>query len=173
MPNLASTLRQEIRRAVAREMKKTLRPLRKVQRQVKALRLEARGGRRELAKLERRLLRLRSRVGGRGGFGPGVRRGPRMAAEAIRSLRDRFAMTRVQFAKLLDVSPGSIFGWESGRTVPRGRNVQRLLEAKKKGAPAGRRGRASGRRGPGRPRGRRGRRGAAVAARRSGRARRA
>jgi hypothetical protein len=42
-------------------------------------------------------------------------------------------MTRVQFAKLLEVSPGSIFGWETGRTTPRGRSRTRIVEAKKLG----------------------------------------
>jgi hypothetical protein len=35
-------------------------------------------------------------------------------------VRDRMRMTREQFAKLVGVSPGSIFGWESGRTQPGG-----------------------------------------------------
>jgi DNA-binding transcriptional regulator YiaG len=36
-------------------------------------------------------------------------------------------MSRVRFAKLLGVSPGSIFGWEKGRTVP-GRASRDLLK---------------------------------------------
>ncbi len=59
-------------------------------------------------------------------------------------------MTREQFARLLGVSPGSIFGWETGRTTPRGRSAARFLEVRKLGV---RKVRASA--GPGKARGRR------------------
>jgi hypothetical protein len=63
-------------------------------------------------------------------------------------------MPRIAFAKLVGVSPGSIFGWETGRTLPRGRSVARLREVRKM--------RLRGARnaaGPGRPgKGRKGRR---------------
>lgn len=47
-------------------------------------------------------------------------------------------MTRVQFAKLVGVSPGSIFGWEKGRTTPRGASQARVSEIRKMGARAAR-----------------------------------
>jgi hypothetical protein len=48
-------------------------------------------------------------------------------------------MTRLEFAKLLAVSPGSIFGWETGRTIPRGASRARLIELRRqKGAASGR-----------------------------------
>ena len=130
MPTFAAALKQEVRRLAAREVKKALRPLRKVQRQVKALRLDSRGQRRTLASVERRFSRLKARVGRGGGV---AERGRRQAAETVRSLRRRLEMTRLEFAKLLGVSPGSIFGWESGRTAPRGRNVARIQELRRKG----------------------------------------
>src|SRR5438445_38840 len=81
-------------------------------------------------------------------------RGARLSAEDIRGLRSRLGMTREQFAKLLGVSPGSIFGWETGRTIPRGRSMARVLEVRKMGVrkararvgPAGRPGRPARRR---------------------------
>jgi hypothetical protein len=130
MPTFAAALKQEVRRLAAREVKKALRPLRKVQRQVKALRLDSRGQRRTLASVERRVSRLKTRVGRGGGA---AERGRRQAADTVRSLRRRLEMTRLEFAKLLGVSPGSIFGWESGRTAPRGRNVARIQELRRKG----------------------------------------
>ncbi len=42
-------------------------------------------------------------------------------------------MTRVEFAQQLEVSPGSIFGWETGRTVPRGQNAAKILEMARRG----------------------------------------
>jgi len=143
---LASALKAEVRRLAAKEVQKGLRSLRAMQRQMKKLRLAARANRRGLRAVERSFGRLESRVpaGGRRG------RGARLSGEDIRSLRARLRMTREQFARLLGVSPGSIFGWETGRTVPRGRSMARVLEVRKMGvrrararitSPAARRGR--------------------------------
>jgi DNA-binding XRE family transcriptional regulator len=129
MPTLAATLKAEIRRLAGREVQKALRPLRRVQRQLKALRLRNRAQRMDLRRLERRVERVKQTAGGgsRGG------RGARVSPDAIRTLRGRLRMTREQFAKVLGVSPGSIFGWETGRTMPRGRSVQRIAEVRKMG----------------------------------------
>ena len=138
-------LKAEVRRLAAKEVQKGLRSLRTLQRQMKKLRLAARANRRGLRAVERSFGRLESRVpsGGRRG------RGARLSGEDIRALRARLRMTREQFSRLLGVSPGSIFGWETGRTVPRGRSMARVLEVRKMGvrraraqvaAPAPRRG---------------------------------
>jgi len=149
---LASALKDVIRRATTRETQKTVRRLRRLQRQVKALRQEARAQRRIVAGVERRFARLKARV-----LRTGVSAGPGrpLTPQSIRSLRERLGMPRIEFAKLLGVSPGSIFGWETGRTLPRGRSVARLREVRKMGLRAAR-GEAGGTRG--RARARRGRR---------------
>jgi DNA-binding transcriptional regulator YiaG len=131
MPTLAGTLRAEIRRLAARELKKTQRPLRRVQKQLRALKLLARGQKRALASLERRLSRIKQKAALRGA-GPAAE-GPTVAPAAVRELRSRLQMTRVEFARVLDVSPGSIFGWETGRTVPRGVNASKILEVARRG----------------------------------------
>jgi helix-turn-helix protein len=126
---LASALKAEVRRLAAKEVQKGLRSVRALQRQIKKLKLASRANRRGLRAVERSFGRLESRVpsGGRRG------RRARLSGEDIRSLRARLRMTREQFAKLLGVSPGSIFGWETGRTVPRGRSMTRVLEVRKMG----------------------------------------
>jgi transcriptional regulator with XRE-family HTH domain len=48
-------------------------------------------------------------------------------------VRDRLRLTREQFARALGVSAGSIFGWESGRTLPRRRSLARFEELRKMG----------------------------------------
>jgi len=134
MPTLAATLKAEIRRLAAREIVKVVRRLTRAHRQIKDLRLGYRAQRRAIAGLESRVLRLRSRsvVVGR------PAQGGRGSAESIRSLRARLGMTRKEFAALAGVSPGSIFGWETGRTVPRGESLKRLAEIRKQGARAAR-----------------------------------
>ena len=147
MPTLAATLRNEIRRLGRAEVKKALRPLARIRKQVKSLRLDSRGTKRALSSLERGLRRLRDRVSAQS-LGARARKpaaGPRIAPRVIRGLRDKRRMTRLEFAKLLDVSPGSIFGWETGRTIPRGASRARLIELRnQRGAasarPADRRG---------------------------------
>ena len=146
MATLASALKSEVRRVAASEVKKVLRPVRRLLKQVKTLKQAARDQRRNLASVEARMDRLKVRLALRRSRG----KGPRVSADSIRSFRSRVAMTREQFARLLGVSPGSIFGWETGRTTPRGRSAARFLEVRKLGV---RKVRASA--GPGKARGRR------------------
>jgi DNA-binding transcriptional regulator YiaG len=131
MATLAAALKSEVRRVAAGEVRKALRPLRKLLRQVKALKRAAGDHRRNLANVAGRLDRLKARVASRRGSGRG--KGPRVSAESIRSFRSRVRMTREQFARLLGVSPGSIFGWETGRTTPRGKSAARFIEVRKMG----------------------------------------
>ena len=137
MSRLAKALSEEFRRVSNEAAERRARPaLRGVEKELLAVRRELRSQRSLLAAIERKLGSLqRSR-----GRGPGA---PRIAPEDIRALRG--AMPRVEFAKLVGVSPGSIFGWETGRTLPRGRSVARLLELQKQ-AGSRRRKAASGRR---------------------------
>jgi putative transcriptional regulator len=134
MPNLAATLKSEIRRLAAREVRRGLQPLRRIQKQVKALRQSSRSHRYALAGLKRRLLRMKAAVRATGGARGG--RGAQMAPEAIAAMRHGLGMSRLSFAKLLGVSPGSIFGWEKGRTLPRGQSLERLRDVRKMGVRA-------------------------------------
>ncbi len=98
----------------------------KLQKDTRALRRASLGHRRELARLERGVLRLRdasARKPARAASGPG------MSPAAIRALRARLGMTREQFGRYLGVSPGSIFLWESGRARPRPASLVRLRKA--------------------------------------------
>jgi DNA-binding transcriptional regulator YiaG len=136
MPTLAAILRQEVRRLAAREVRRAQHTLRRLQKNVRALRARARETRRALEKLDRRVARLAVRVVATSRGARGERGGRRMAPEAIRAFRGRLGMSRREFALLVGVSPGSIFGWESGRTIPRGHAVTRLLELKGRGVRA-------------------------------------
>ncbi len=110
-------------------MQKTTRRLRRLQRQVKSRHQEARAQRRLVAGVERRFLRLKARA-----LHTGIRRARPAAHAAVDPVpRERLSMRGVRFAKLAAVSPGSIFGWETGRTLPRGRSVARLREVQKMG----------------------------------------
>ncbi|HET8646094.1 MAG TPA: helix-turn-helix domain-containing protein [Vicinamibacteria bacterium] len=129
-------LRAEVRKHSAIDLKKSQKRLRKLQKQLTELRRQAKGHARVLAGMKRRVAGLRGGVG-RAAAAVG-RRGRQITPQGIRALRGRLRMTREQFARLVGVSPGSIFGWESGRTFPRRGSLGRLGELRKTGARAAR-----------------------------------
>src|SRR5688572_4326847 len=138
--SLRGALRQEVRRAVARQGKVIAKRLDRTRARLRALRLTVRRQAVELARAQRRLARLRA---GRAAAGraAAATSGPRMSPKQIRAVRG--PRSRRAFADILGVSANSIFLWETGRARPRGVNLARLDRAK------------GARRGPGRPRGRR------------------
>jgi DNA-binding transcriptional regulator YiaG len=136
-PSLAAALKAEVRRHTVREVKKTATRLRQLQKAMTLLRREARKDRTVIARLKARLQRVRAAAASRGrrrGDGPGRRTSP----HTIRTLRERMGLSRLQFSKLLGVSPGSIFGWETGRTTPRRGSLARFRALKKGGLKAAR-----------------------------------
>jgi DNA-binding transcriptional regulator YiaG len=136
-PSLAAALKAEVRRHTVREVKKTKTRLRQLQKAMTLLRREVRKDHTVIARLKSRLGRVRAAAASRGrrrGDGPGRRTSP----HTIRALRERMSLTRLQFAKLLGVSPGSIFGWETGRTTPRRNSLVRFRALKKGGLKAAR-----------------------------------
>jgi DNA-binding transcriptional regulator YiaG len=109
-----------------------VRPLARMQRQVSALRREFHAQRLLMTRFERRLARLKAARRTGISLAPG-RRGRPLSGQSIRRLRDKLHMTREQFARALQVSAGSIFGWESGRTLPRPGSLKRFEELRKMG----------------------------------------
>jgi DNA-binding transcriptional regulator YiaG len=130
-PSVATVLRAEIRRIARRETKKAVARLRRLQRRVALLRLESRRQQRLLDRLQRRVKRV-------GAARAGAPAGRGAAPDAIRALRARLGMTRKQFSRALGVSPGAIFLWETGRSVPRRSSLARLKELRVRGAGSGR-----------------------------------
>src|SRR5262245_37583341 len=169
MPSLAAALRTELRRQAVREGRRTVRSLRRLQKQVKELRLVNRAQLRGLGALKRRFDRLKVRVAKAGArigrrFSGGLPGRP-LTPESIARLRQRLGLSRARFARVLGVSSGSIFGWEKGRTVPRGGSRARLARVRKMGLRAARErvapgspGKGSARRRAGKRSARRGRR---------------
>lgn len=136
-PSLAAAIRAEVRRHSQQDLKRAQKRLRKLQKQLTEVRRQAHAHTRILQGMRRRIRGLRS--GLRAGVPAAAGRGGRpVSPQAIRAVRDRLRMTREQFAKLVGVSPGSIFGWESGRTLPRRGSLARLRDLRKVGVKAAR-----------------------------------
>lgn len=125
-PSLATLLKAGVARLAARANRAIQRRVTRLTKQTRALRRANLEQRRDLARLERGVARLRE-----AGTRPATRvaHGPGISPAAVRSLRARLAMTREQFARYLGVSPGSIFLWESGRARPRAASLARLRSA--------------------------------------------
>jgi hypothetical protein len=137
-PSLAAAIRAEVRRYTQQDLKKAQKRLRKLQKQLTEMRRQAVGHTRILQGMRRRIRGLRSGMRQSAvAAGPG-RGGRPVSPQAIRAVRDRLRMTREQFAKLVGVSPGSIFGWESGRTLPRRGSLARLKDLRTVGVKAAR-----------------------------------
>jgi len=129
MPTLAAVLRAEIRKLTSRESRRWTAQLRGLRQRIKGLKQVLRAQKQAVARLERRLAR------GAAGRQAGVAAEPQVDGHRVAALRGRLQMSRVEFARLLGVSPGSIFGWEKGRTVPRGRNAARVLDLERRMPP--------------------------------------
>ncbi|MBN2369165.1 MAG: helix-turn-helix domain-containing protein [Vicinamibacteria bacterium] len=137
MATFAAALRTEIRRLAAKDMKRTLHSVRRMQRQLTTLRLVNSGQQRTITNLERKLAKVQEKVRLRGKSAVPAQGRPRIQPTEIHSIRKRLGLSRLKFAKLVGVSPGSIFGWEHGRTQPRGESVVRLRKLEKQKDEAG------------------------------------
>jgi DNA-binding transcriptional regulator YiaG len=114
MPDLASVLKQELRRLAKREANALTAPLRKA---VSQLRQQAWALNRQSGDLRRQLAAANE---------PAVTELPmvkpkgitRLGPTRIRALRRRLGLTQPEFAKLIKASTMSVGNWESGRKTP-------------------------------------------------------
>jgi DNA-binding transcriptional regulator YiaG len=111
-------------------MKKAVERVRRLQRRVALLRMESRRQQRLLDRLQRRVKKV-------GAARAGAPAGRGAAPDAIRALRARLSMTRKQFSQALGVSPGAIFLWETGRSVPRRSSLARIKDLRTRGVRGG------------------------------------
>lgn len=123
MPNIASVLKDEITRLCRKEMRAQLEPIRS----------SSSTYRRDIAELKRRLAQL-ERENARLHKGMAQKKeeptdnGPklRFVPKGLGSLRKRLGLSIEDFATLLGVSPQSIYNWQSGKTVPRRAQLEKL-----------------------------------------------
>lgn len=132
MPNVASVLKEEIRRLARKEAKVFTKPLQKA---LAAERKQLAALRKHVAALSKQSQRaLRDVAKGRGAAkGPAAAAGGAVAApdnwrkDTVRSTRNQLGVTQGQFAKLVGVSPISISFWETGRSTPRAKTQVKIL----------------------------------------------
>jgi len=114
VPNLAGVLKGEIRRLARKEVRASVKPLRKL---VTVLRRRIAEQRRLMVEMERAAKRsiASARKTVVASEGPQIRFSPQW----VKAHRKKLGVSRRVYAKLVGVSAQSIFGWETGRTRPR------------------------------------------------------
>jgi len=130
MPNLAATLKEEIRRLARKEVKA----------HVGATRRAAALHRREIARLkrqlrlqERKIAALQAGGGAREEKSPdteGIPPGTRFSARSVRAQRRRLKLSAEQYGQLVGVTGQTIYLWEQGKTRPAKAQLAALVAAR-------------------------------------------
>lgn len=127
MPNIASVLKDEITRLCRKEIRSHLEPLRN----------SSSTYRREIAELKRRVAQLERQKKKLSNPSPDANlehgdeeRKLRFVPKGLSSLRKRLGLSIEEFAQLLGVSPQSIYNWQTGKTVPRRAQLEKLASVR-------------------------------------------
>lgn len=127
MANLAEALKAEIRRLARKEVKAetgaTKQAVAQYRREIAALK-------RQLREQEKKLTSLSSQAGKRldePQAADGETEGVRFSARSVKAQRKRVGLSAADYAKLVGVSPLTIYNWESGKTRPRQEQLAALV----------------------------------------------
>jgi DNA-binding transcriptional regulator YiaG len=130
MPNLAATLKDEIRRLARKEIRL----------QMGATRRAAVQHRREIAKLKKQLLLQQRAVAAlkvqsqeppkEPSEETGIPAGSRFSARSVRAQRRRLKLTAAQYGKLIGVSAQTVYLWERGKVRPAKARFAALIKAR-------------------------------------------
>jgi DNA-binding transcriptional regulator YiaG len=117
MSNIASALKEEIRRLAKREVKRETQKIRQAVAQY----------RHEIAKLKRVLAEQEKKIAGIARRDAKSVKQPaetaddkrRFSARSVKSQRTRLGLSALDYGKLVGVSPLTIYAWEQGKSRPR------------------------------------------------------
>ncbi|MGA2255327.1 MAG: helix-turn-helix transcriptional regulator [Thermoguttaceae bacterium] len=128
MPNLATAIKEEIRRFAKREIKVDTSPTKGAVAQF----------RRDIAKLKRQMwaqekeivflkAQERKRLGQPQAVEEDELEGVRFSARSAKAQRQRLGLSQQDYAELVGVSPMTIYNWESGNSRPRNEQLAALV----------------------------------------------
>jgi DNA-binding transcriptional regulator YiaG len=132
MPNLAATLRDEIRRLARKELRthrvSTVAAASDHRRMIAQLKRQVRDLQKAVAFLERqektRLARKPS---------PAQAEGARFSSKGLASHRSKAGLSARDYGRLLGVSGLTIYNWESGKTRPKAEHLAAVVDLRKVG----------------------------------------
>ena len=128
MPNIATVLKDEIRRLAKKEVKvntsTTKGAVGQFRRDIAKLKRLVQTQQREIAFLK---TQEQKRLGQ-----PPIKEedeleGVRFSARSVRAQRQRLGLSRADYAKLVGVSPMTVYNWESGKSRPRKEQLAALV----------------------------------------------
>jgi DNA-binding transcriptional regulator YiaG len=125
LPNLASVFKAEIARIARREVKTQVEPLKK---QLAASRAEVTSLKRRLSDLEKGAKAKRTERSAESAAADTSQPEAdgnrfRFRASGLASNRKRLGLSAEQFGKLVGATGQSVYAWEAGKTVPRGKSL--------------------------------------------------
>ena len=119
MPNLASTLKQEIQRLAKKEIKAQTESTKKAvamyRRDIAALKKQVREQDKKIAVLESQ---GKKRTDQQPRVEEASAEGIRFSARSVKAQRERLGLSAANYAKLVGVSMVTIYNWEQGKTRP-------------------------------------------------------
>jgi len=130
MPNIATVLKEEIRRLARKEAKAQVAALKKASAQQ---RRDIAALKRELAAQERASARMAKAVSsGRAAATPAASAAgqPRFSPTWLRKHRAKLGLSAADYARLVGVSGLTIYNWEKGKNKPRAAQLERLAEVR-------------------------------------------
>ncbi len=120
MPNLATTLKEEIRRLARKEIKvmvgTTQKAVAQYRRDIAALKRQLSQQGRNVEKLKKRFL---AQGGERAVLADEPSSGARFSARSVKAQRRRLKLSAASYGKLVGVSALTVYNWESGKSRPR------------------------------------------------------
>ena len=132
MPNIATVLKDEIRRLARREIKnhlgKTRRATSRYRSDIAQLKRLVRLQERKLAFLESQQAKQANDA-----IPKDVAPGSRFSPRSVRAQRKRLGLSAEQYAKVIGVSPQTIYLWERGKVRPKASQFAALIAARSLG----------------------------------------
>ena len=127
MPNLAAALKEEIRRLARKEIKAetgtTKQAVAQYRRDIAELKRQVRAQQKEIAFLK---AQERKRLG-KPQVADESLEGVRFSPRSVRAQRQRLGLSQQDYAKLVGVSPMTIYNWEAGKARPRDEQLAALV----------------------------------------------
>jgi DNA-binding XRE family transcriptional regulator len=127
VPNIATAFREEIQRISRKEIRTQTESHKKA---IAQYRRDIAALKRQVSMLERQLKVVSRRAPSLASVSPATGAKLRFVAKGLKSHRVRLGLSAADFGKLVGVSGKSVYGWESGSSIPRREQLAKIAAAR-------------------------------------------